>query len=84
MIEFEREFESFVSARTIVQVGDPIYSESATTVRLQDEGAGLFVEVEQESGKIRIGPDDWPTILATIESAMALCKERNEKKGESA
>lgn len=57
---------------------DPIFSERATTVRLQDEAAGLFVEVEQHGrndvGKISIDPDEWVELRAAIDRMIEIAK----------
>jgi len=54
----------------------PLYSEQATIIRLEDEGAGYYVAVEQHDrtdiGKIAITPEEWPTLREAIDRLMAL------------
>jgi len=68
-----------VTAITVLPVGKPLYSEFATTITIVDEGAGEFVEVQQDgrdgSGKIAISPDEWPTIRRTIDKMVRLCED---------
>jgi hypothetical protein len=57
---------------------EPIFSEMATTVSLDDEGAGMFVIVSQhgrlDMGKIVIDPGEWPMLRAAIDQMMSACK----------
>ncbi len=56
---------------------DQIFSEMATTVRMVDEGAGPFVEVEQVGragiGKICIAEEEWPVLKEAIDRMIAAC-----------
>lgn len=47
-----------------------IFSESATSIYIDDEGAGEFLVVRQESGSIAITPEEWPTIRDAINVMM--------------
>jgi len=55
----------------------PIFSEMATTIYLDDEAAGLFIVVEQSGhidriGKIAIEKGEWPHIKAAIDEMFRL------------
>jgi hypothetical protein len=55
----------------------PIFSEMATTISLDDEACGLFVVVEQSGhidriGKIAIYKVEWPHIRAAIDEMFSL------------
>lgn len=56
-------------------VDQPIFSELATTVSRVDEGAGMFVEVEQSGrtdlGKIAIGLAEWPVLRQAIDEMIS-------------
>ena len=77
------EYQTFISTLTILPKGDPIFSEKATRVSLDDEAAGLFVTVSQDAdsgnglGKIQIMVEEWPQIREAIESMLAVCEENN-------
>ena len=79
------EYETICSALTILPKGEPIFSEQATIVSLQDEAAGLFVEVSQNNdGRpdrkgIAIMGEEWPTIRQAINEMMIVCIERNKQ-----
>jgi hypothetical protein len=66
------------SAVIVKPEGEPIYSERATIVRVDDEAGGPFVIVEQngraDTGKIMIEPDEWPTLRKAIDQIMKLCE----------
>lgn len=51
-------------------VGLPIYCEEATTVSIDDEGGGLFVELSQHHAdgrsRITVDYDEWPLIVAAV------------------
>lgn len=57
---------------------EPIFSEMATTVTIEDEAAGEFVEVEQNGGpgigKIQISPEEWPALRAAINRMIKMCR----------
>lgn len=57
--------------------GEDKFSELATNIRIVDEGAGEYVEVEQSGrkdlGKIAIDKDEWPALRETIERAFKNC-----------
>lgn len=68
--------------KTILPVGDPIFSEAATTISIDDEAAGEFLIVKQEGGNssrephsVLITPEEWPTIRATIDEMMETLRD---------
>lgn len=71
-------YRVMTSAYIVLPEGEPMFSEMATTIELDDEGAGLFVVVSQsgkdEAGKISICPEEWPLIRDAIEQHLRLCK----------
>lgn len=74
----KREYEARAVSWVVVPKGEEQYSEMATTIRITDESAGEFVEVEQSGrtdvGKICIDVDEWPTLRKTIDLAIAACR----------
>lgn len=76
-------YETIQSAVIVLRVGEPIYSEQATTIALDDEAAGLFVTISQEGrdgpGKISFCHEEWPMIRAQIDAMMQVCEQRNAK-----
>lgn len=60
-------------------IGEGITSEMCTEIKLDDEGAGPFVAIEQtgapEIGKVTINPEEWPAIRAAVDQMIALCAE---------
>lgn len=64
---------------TVVPEGEPIYSEMATHIEMQDEAAGAFVELVQigqigDEGRsvIRIDLEEWPAIRGAIDQMIDL------------
>jgi hypothetical protein len=62
---------------TVLPDGEPIFSELATSVRIEDEAAGEFVVVSQEGtpgyGKIAIDRSDWPVLREAIDRMINSC-----------
>jgi hypothetical protein len=76
-------YETLTSAVTVLPAGEPIYSEQATSIALEDEAAGLFVVISQEGrdgpGKVSFCTDEWPMIRTQIDAMMRVCEQRNAK-----
>ena len=54
-------------AMIVVPKGAFMHSEQATRIEVQDDGGGPYIEVSQESGGIKIDPEEWPSIKRAIE-----------------
>lgn len=67
--------------------GEPVFSEHATEIEIQDEAGGEFVVVRQTYGsegknEIRLTDEEWPMVRAAIDRMMARCQpEATEEKG---
>lgn len=77
-----------VTRLTVAPENDPIFSEMATHFTIEDESAGEFIEVKQQSmsvdadgQKIQINPDEWPVFKEAIETLLADMRE--EPKGKA-
>jgi len=79
-------YESRVTAITVAPENEPVFSEMATTVSIEDEAAGEFVVVEQvgrtDIGKIGIEPEQWPALRAAIDQMIAQCRAEIGRVGE--
>ena len=65
------------TAIVVAPEGEPLFSEMATRISIEDEAAGEFVEINQdapECGKIKIDPDEWPTIRKAIDQMISECR----------
>lgn len=67
-----------VTRIVLVPDGEPLFSETATTVEIEDEAGGEFVEVSQhgftDAGKIQINPEEWPALRAAINRMVRECR----------
>lgn len=45
----------------------PIFGETALKIRIEDEGGGMFIVLEQEIGKVMVDPDEWPHVRNAVE-----------------
>lgn len=66
----------------VVPEGDPIFSEEATHISIEDEAAGEFVKVSQisdlsEKGIIGISPEEWPALRNAIDAMVAACRKED-------
>ena len=64
----------------VMPEGEPIFSEMATIVSIDDEAAGEFVSVKQNRGdglthEIKIEVDEWPALSAAISTMLKECKD---------
>ena len=77
-------YETRVTALVVLPVGQPTFSEMATTVEIADEAAGEFVEVKQRGrvdiGKIQINPEEWPSLREAIDRLIAECRDEPDGK----
>lgn len=65
---------------TIAPRGEPMFSERATTIEIDDEADGEFIRVRQcpegePEAVININPEEWPLIRSAINRAVRLCQE---------
>jgi hypothetical protein len=67
---------------TQVMVGKPgetVLDQEATTVLIEDEGAGEFVTVRQETPngfeEVRIDPGEWPVLRRAINKMVKGCRK---------
>lgn len=74
-----KQYDIITTRLTVVPEGEPIYSEMATHVEMQDEGAGPFVELIQvgkigEAGRnvVRIDAEEWPAIKGAVDQMIDL------------
>ena len=77
-------YETIYSRITVKPKGEPIFSELATDIEVDDEAAGLFVKVVQHtdpdvSSAIRIDTEEWDSIKYAIEEMIDLCRVQNSK-----
>lgn len=76
--ERARRIEQRITQLTVVPKSEPLFSERATRVRIEDEAGGEFVEVEQSGrkdiSKIMIDPEEWPALRAAINRMIRQCK----------
>jgi hypothetical protein len=72
------QIETRVISVMVLPVGEPIFSEMASSVRIEDEANGEHVVVEQHGradiGKISINPDEWPSLREAINNMIAQCR----------
>ena len=59
---------------------EPAHSLQMTTIRIEDEGGGEFLVLEQENDtgpvhRIAITSDEWPILRQAIEAAFKHCRE---------
>lgn len=72
-------FKPRITRIVVVPDGEPLFSDIATTVEIQDESGGEFVEVTQhcasEINKIQIDPEQWPALRETINRMVKECRD---------
>ena len=61
---------------TVLEKGEPLFSEKATHIELDDEAAGEFVLIRQmhdsiEPGTISVDPTEWELIKAAVDQLLS-------------
>lgn len=72
------DLESRLTQISLVKSGEPLYSDSATVVSIDDDCSGEFVAVEQHGpglGKITINPEEWPMLRKAIDRMVRECRD---------
>ena len=73
--------ETRITSLIVLPEGEPIFSERATIVRIEDEAGGEYIVVDQDSipgrGNVAINPEEWPDIRDAIERMMKECRPIN-------
>ena len=74
-----------VTRLSIMPEGEPLFAEQCTQVEIEDEAAGEFVVVRQQSEHvdadrqaIQIAPDEWPAVRDAIDE-LIIDIEKHEK-----
>ena len=74
--------ETRITSLIVLPEGEPIFSERATIVRIDDEAGGEYIVVSQDSipgrGNVAINPEEWPDIRDAIERMMKECRPIND------
>lgn len=68
-----------ITQLTIVPDCEPIYSERATNVSIDDEAAGEYIVISQDEQKISLNPDEWPFIVEAVERLIKEIKEHHQQ-----
>ena len=69
-------YNTRVTRLTVLPEGEPIFSERATHVEIDDEAAGEFVKITQRGGHkdadkwVLIAPTEWPAIKGAVDQMM--------------
>lgn len=59
----------------VMPEGEPLFSEQAFTVEIEDEAGGEFVVVSDCEGKIRLNAEEWPELRRAIGRMVKECRE---------
>lgn len=86
-----KQYDIITTRLTVVPEGEPIYSEMATHVDMQDEASGAFVELVQvgqigEAGRnvVRIDAEEWPAIRGAVDQMIDLIGRLDSQAAEAA
>lgn len=77
------EYEILINSVIVKPKGEPIFSERATYISIEDEAAGPFIIIKQhndlaEKGEIRIDVDEWQHIRKAADQMINVCKSIGE------
>jgi len=67
--------ESRITRLTLAPPNEPIFSERAMHVEIDDEGAGEFLVLRQsDEGKVTFDPEEWPAIQQAVATLLQQIK----------
>jgi hypothetical protein len=76
-----RPYETRTVSVVIAPRGEPTFCREATAVRIEDDGGGEFVVIEQVGdeksdycGKLAVSYADWPAIRDAVDKMIAECR----------
>lgn len=73
------EYKTTITQVTIHKADESaVFGESATRVKLEDEGSGGYLVIEQDGGSIRLDPEELDLIIAEAKKLMAQFKDEIE------
>ena len=69
------EYETRITRLTVNRLKEPIFSDLATHIEIEDEAAGEFILIRQQAdnakaGVVNITAEEWPHIKAAIEQLL--------------
>jgi hypothetical protein len=80
-------YSTHTMALIVKPQAEPIFSEMATIVRIEDEAAGPYVVIEQthrtEPGKVAIDGSDWPHIRDAVDHMLSIVENIEEETKEA-
>ncbi len=75
-------YHTRVTRLTISQPGEPIFSDQTIHIEIEDEAAGEYVKISQQSDhrdaqdqSVCITPDEWPAVFDAVESLLMTIAE---------
>lgn len=76
------QYQTITTQVTVVPTGEPIFSEHATNIIMDDEAGGPFIRVEQNHDEkgIIIELKEWPAIRDAIDAMVASAEKMGELK----
>lgn len=70
------EYKTTITQVTIHKADDSaVFGESATRIKLEDEGAGGYLVIEQEDGSIRVDLEELELVIVEARKIMAQFKD---------
>lgn len=70
------DYVSYSTRRTIILIGDTVFSEHGYTVETEDEAAGPFIVVKNigEGTGLKVDKDGWRLLRQSIEDMLVTCE----------
>lgn len=65
--ETQTEYQIRVTKLTVLPKESPVFSDRSTNISICDDGAGEFVELEQNGQSMTIDPDEWFVIRDAVD-----------------
>lgn len=72
------DYHSFIMSKIVLPKGEPLFSELAFIVSMEDEGAGSYVSILQQTDKmpkIMVEIKEWEALKAVVDEMISSCEE---------
>ncbi len=70
--------ETLITQVVVVEDGEVLHHDSATTITIEDEAAGEFVTISQHIDEgvmtLKVDPAEWPTLRDAIDMMISKCR----------
>ena len=76
-----KEYERRIISMIVLPKGEPIYSELATTITIEDESAGEFIKISQTTSdevELAFDREEWLAVRDAVDLMFDMCRKSDD------